>query len=156
MAREKRGGPPREIRAKADGSVALNQNLITKTESLLGIKGYCTNIPEKDLPNSDVITCYHELWNVEHAFRMSKHDLEARPIFHRKGDAVRAHILLCFIALMMGRYLEIATGMSLRKARDLLWSIEEAHFEDTVTHEVFQLRMPLNPVLESPLVVLQD
>ena len=139
---------------KADGAVALNRDLMAKTEALLGIKGYCTNIPEETLPNTDVIACYHALWNVEHAFRMSKHDLEARPIFHRKDQAVRAHVLLCFIALMMGRYLEISTGLSLRKVRDLLWSIEEAHLEDTVTHDVFQLRMALDSVLASPLGTL--
>lgn len=139
---------------KADGAVEINRNLVSKTESLLGIKGYCTNIPEATLSNADVIACYHALWNVEHAFRMSKHDLEARPIFHRKAEAVRAHVLLCFAALMMGRYLEISTGMSLRKVRDLLWSIEEAHLEDTITHEVHQLRMPLDTVLESPLGAL--
>jgi len=136
---------------KGEGKVVLNRELIAKTEALLGIKGYCTNIPEQNLSNDDVIACYHALWNVEHAFRMSKHDLQARPIFHRKDQAVRAHVLLCFVALMMGRYLEILTGMSLRKARDLVWGIEEAHLEDTITGEIFALKMPLDPVLSSPL-----
>ena len=139
---------------KAKEAVALNKNLVAKTELLLGIKGYCTSIPEEVVSNSEVIAHYHALWNVEHAFRMSKHDLQARPMFHRKEDAVRAHVLLCFIALMMGRYLEIVTGISLRKARDLLWSIEEAHLQDTVTLETFGLRMPLDPVMEGPLGTL--
>lgn len=136
---------------KAEGAVVLNKDLVAKTELLLGIKGYCTNIPEETVSNDEVIAHYHALWNVEHAFRMSKHDLQARPMFHRKEDAVRAHILLCFIALMMGRYLEISAGVSLRKARDLVWNIEEAHLEDTITHETFMLRMPLDPVMQSPL-----
>jgi transposase len=136
---------------KAEGAVVFNQELVAKTEELLGIKGYCTNIPESTLSNNQVIEFYHSLWNVEYAFRMSKHDIQARPIFHRESDAVRAHILLCFIALMIGRYLEIISGMSLRKATDLLWSIEEAHLEDTVTHEIFTLRMPLDPINRSPL-----
>lgn len=41
--------------AKREGPVALNRHLIAKTEALLGIKGYCTNIPEKTLSNSDAI-----------------------------------------------------------------------------------------------------
>jgi len=139
---------------KVEADAVLNKDLIAKTELLLGIKGYCTNIPERTVSNDEVIAHYHALWNVEHVFRMSKHDLQARPMFHRKEDAIRAHVLLCFIALMMGRYLEISTGMSLRKARDLLWSIEEAHLDDAVTRETFMLRMPLDPVLQSPLGTL--
>lgn len=53
-----------------------------------------------------------------HAFRMSKSDLQARPIFHHSHDAIRAHVLICFMALMIGKYIEIKTGHSLRPNRN--------------------------------------
>lgn len=56
---------------------------------LLGIKGYCTNIPEQQLSNDKVIEHYHNLWRIEQAFRMSKHDLQTRSVFHRKGDSIQ-------------------------------------------------------------------
>ena len=47
---------------------------------LEGFKGYITNAAK--LPNDEIIKRYSELWQVEKAFRMSKSDLKARPIFH--------------------------------------------------------------------------
>lgn len=121
-------------------SYVLNQELINKTKQLLGIRGYYTNIPEDTLSNEDVVTRYHDLWRVESAFRMAKSDLASRPIFHYTEDAVRVHILICFVALVLGKYIEIKTGVSTRLLRDMLWSISEAHMVDTVTGETFVFR----------------
>ena len=86
-------------------SFILNEELKEKAEKLIGIKGYCTNIPESILSNNQVIEYYHGLWHVEQAFRMSKTDLKTRPIFHYVHDAIRAHVLLCFMALDDGEIL---------------------------------------------------
>ena len=59
----------------------LNQALIEKARSLAGFKGYVTNL---NLPAQEIINHYHGLWHVEATFRMSKHDLRARPIFITK------------------------------------------------------------------------
>ncbi len=66
----------------------LNQHLIDKAYALAGIKGYVTNL---NLPPEEIITAYHQLFEVEASFRMAKSDLKARPIFHRKRDAIEAH-----------------------------------------------------------------
>ncbi len=121
----------------------INVELKTRTEKLLGVKGYVTNIPEEILSNSQVISYYQELWHVEQAFRMSKTDLKARPIFHYNHDAIKAHVLLCFMALMMGKFLEIKTGMSLRRIRDILWNVHEAHIEDKLTGKRITLQSNL-------------
>ena len=47
---------------------------------LEGLKGYVTNIPAELMPAGEVIGSYHDLWQVEASFRMSKSDLRARPI----------------------------------------------------------------------------
>ena len=72
---------------------------------------------------------------------MSKSDLQARPIFHRTQEAIRAHMLICFMALMIGKYLEIKTGLSLRKIREELWLVHEAHILDHRTGEVHVMQM---------------
>ncbi|MDP2670468.1 MAG: IS1634 family transposase [bacterium] len=89
----------------------LNQVLIDKARALVGIKGYVTNLTITD---KQVISYYHELWQVERSFRMSKSDLKARPIFHRKKDAIEAHLTVVFAALAIGRTVEQLTGLSLR------------------------------------------
>lgn len=93
----------------------LNQNLINRTTRLLGLKGYYTDLPEQDLSNKMVIERYHELYKIEQAFRVAKSDLETRPIFHFKEDPIKLHILICFIALVISKHIEIKTELSIRR-----------------------------------------
>ncbi len=132
-------------------SFILNEELKEKAEKLIGIKGYCTNIPENILSNNQVIEHYHGLWHVEQAFRMSKTDLKTRPIFHYMHEAIKAHVLVCFMGLMMGKFLEIKTGLSLRKARDILWNVQEAHIQDTLTGKCIVLQTNIVEFNESGL-----
>jgi len=132
---------------KSDKNAKLfifDEILREKTEILLGVKGYCTNIPEETLSNKQVIAYYHELWHVEQTFRMSKTDLRARPIFHYEHEAVKAHVLLCFIGLMMGKFLELKTKISLRRIRDILWNVHEVHLEDSLTGQKIKLQTNLS------------
>lgn len=132
-------------------TVTLNEALIEKNRLLLGIKGYCTDIPESDLSNQEVIARYHNLWRVEQSFRMSKNDLETRPIFHHKEEAIRAHVLICFVALIIEKYLELSTSLSLVKIRDLIWDITETHIQDKLTKKVFTFSSPTKNIMDSPL-----
>lgn len=134
-----------------DKPFIFDTDLQAKTEKLLGIKGYVTNITEKELPSSEVIGYYRDLWHVEQAFRMSKSDLQARPIFHRTQEAIRAHILICFMALMMGKYLEIKTELSLRKIREELWQVHEAQILDQRTGEIHVMQMDTGKFTDSLL-----
>jgi len=135
-------------------AVELNEPLIEKHKLLLGIKGYCTDIPESDLSNEKVIARYHNLWRVEQSFRMSKSDLETRPIFHHKEDAIRAHVLICFVALIIEKYLELSTKLSLSKIRDLIWNVTETHIQDKLTKKVFTFSSPIKDIMNSSLAEL--
>jgi len=89
----------------------LNQSLVDKAKALIGIKGYVTNV---NLPDKQVINYYHQLWHVEQSFRMSKSDLKARPIFHRKQDAIEAHLTIIMATLAIGKTIERLSGVSLK------------------------------------------
>ena len=82
---------------------------------------------------------------------MSKSDLQARPIFHRTQDSIRAHMLVCFMGLMMGKYMEIKTGVSLRKIREELWKVHEAQILDQSTGEVHVMQMERSKLTNSLL-----
>lgn len=131
--------------------VELNKPLIEKRKLLLGIKGYCTDLSEENLSNEKIISHYHNLWRIEQSFRMSKSDLETRPIFHRKEDAIRSHVLICFVSLIIEKYLELTTKLSLRDIRFLIWNITETHIQDRCTKETFIFRSPTKDIMESPL-----
>ena len=136
---------------KHKDSLELNEELKTKTEKLLGIKGYVTNISIETLSDLQVISYYQELWHVEQTFRMSKTDLKTRPIFHFTHEAIKAHVLLCFVSLMIGKFLELKTGLSLRRIRDILWNVHEAQIEDTRTGKKITLQSNLEDFNKSKL-----
>jgi transposase len=62
-----------------------------------------------------VIDAYHRLWRIEKSFRMSKHDLRARPIYHHKRESIEAHLTIVFAALAGTRFIEDRTGWSIKK-----------------------------------------
>ena len=134
--------------------IELNTALIEKRKLLLGIKGYCTDLPEQQLSNELVIGQYHQLWHIEQSFRMSKFDLQTRPIYHQKQDAIKAHVLICFVALMAEKYLELTTKLSLREIRFLVWNITETQIQDRLTKEIFVFQSPTKEILKSQLASL--
>ena len=142
------------IRKVTKEKIELNTILIEKRRLLLGIKGYCTDLSERQLSNELVISRYHQLWHVEQSFRMSKFDLQARPIYHQKHDAIRAHVLICFVALIVEKYLELTSKLSLREIRFLAMNITETHIQDRVTKEIFTFRSPIKDIMETPLANL--
>ncbi len=72
---------------------------IAQEAALDGIYVIRTSVPATDLNESAVVASYKQLSQVERAFRTLKSvDLEVRPIFHRKDDRIRAHVLLCMLA----------------------------------------------------------
>jgi transposase len=85
---------------------------------------------------------------------MSKYDLEARPIYHRKEDAIRSHVFICFLALIIEKYLELTTQMTLRNIRLLVWNITESHIRDSVTGETFKFTSPTKELMNSQLAQL--
>lgn len=118
----------------------LNDELIDKAKLLLGMKGYYTNVSETVFSDKEIIDRYHDLWHVEHSFRIAKSDLASRPIFHYSEQAIASHILICFTALMIAKYLESLTKLSLRQIIDAIWQIKEVLLLNTLTDTSFTIR----------------
>jgi hypothetical protein len=114
IAGEKSARTPRFITVK-NGTHTLDEASLARARRVVGLKGYVTNIPATLMPAAEVIASYHELWHVEASFRMSKTDLRARPMFHHTRDAIEAHLTIVFAALAIARYLQNATGLSIKK-----------------------------------------
>jgi hypothetical protein len=95
------------------GTKKVNRTLEAKARALAGLKGYITNL--EGVTAEFVIDAYHRLFQIEKSFRMSKHDLQARPIYHRKRDSIEAHLTVVFAALAMSRWIEQATSWSIKK-----------------------------------------
>ena len=104
------------------------------------MKGYYTNVSETVLSDKEIIDRYHDLWHVEHSFRIAKSDLASRPIFHYSEQAIASHILICFTALMIAKYLESLTKLSLRQIIDAIWQIKEVLLLNTLTDTSFTIQ----------------
>lgn len=93
----------------------LDQATIDRARQLAGLKGYVTNLSPQTMPGQGVISAYHDLWQVEASFRMTKSDLRARPVFHHRREAIEAHLTIVFAALAVTRYLTRETDRSIKK-----------------------------------------
>ena len=92
----------------AGGTRSVNRDLEAKARALAGLKGYVTNL---ESPTSEyVMGAYHQLWQIEHSFRVSKTDLRARPIYHHKRESIEAHLTIVMAALAVCHRLERQTG----------------------------------------------
>ncbi len=114
IAGEKRPKGTRFVTTHA-GDATLDEASLARARSLVGLKGYVTNIPSRLMDAGEVVSSYHELWHVEQSFRMSKHDLRARPVFHHQRDAIEAHLTVVMAALAVARHLQETTGISIKR-----------------------------------------
>jgi transposase len=90
----------------------INTPLVAEARRKAGIKGYVTDL---NIPPQEVISACHQLFQVEHSFRMTKSDLKARPIFHHTRDSIDAHLTIVFAGLAVSRYIESRTELSIKR-----------------------------------------
>lgn len=83
------------------GKAAINQSLIDKDALFDGLHGVITNVKEDKAVS--ILSRYHGLWQIEEAFRVNKHDLKMRPIFHWTPPRIKAHIAICFMAFTIAK-----------------------------------------------------
>lgn len=124
------------------GSVTFNREAIAKEEKWDGFYGIASNHPR--LTSTDVLHQYKGLWQVEATFRVCKHELRTRPIFHWSPDRIRAHILICFMALVLERSLEVIlkkrnTPLTPTNIHDALSHCQKIILQEKRTHRLFEM-----------------
>jgi len=134
-------------KSNKENNLEINQTLIDKTKKLHGIKGYYTNLNESQANNEIIIEHYHQLYKIEQNFRIAKSDLQTRPIFHFKEEPIKLHILICFMALITSRHIEIETGVSIKKFIHECKKITDARILNKITNKEIQLRVKFNPLI---------
>ncbi|OXU13933.1 IS1634 family transposase [Sedimentisphaera salicampi] len=91
------------MRVTGEVNCEINEEKYAQAAKFDGLHGVITNV--KDMDDSAVVEHYKQLWLIEECFRISKHDLKIRPIYHWTPKRIKAHILICFIALTCARNL---------------------------------------------------
>ena len=123
-----------------EAKIKLNEDLIEKTTKLLGVKGYYTDIEESVADSKTIIERYHDLYKIEQAFRVSKSDLKARPIFHFKEEPVKLHLLICFMALAVSKHIEIKAETSIRSFLTRCRKVTDARMFNKITKKEIRMR----------------
>ena len=112
--------------AFTDTTTGVNWDLVERARSLAGIKGFVTNIDPAVMDGPAIVAAYHDLYQVERSFRMTKGDLAARPVFHRLEDSIQAHLTVVFAALAVSREAQARTGATINKILKTLRPLRSA------------------------------
>jgi transposase len=135
-------GYQRFLRIEGDSKIVLEEKKLEQAARWDGLHGIITSA--SDLSASEAIEQYKNLWQIEDCFRVSKHDLRMRPIFHWTPKRVRAHILICFLALVCIRCLAYRVRlrfepMSPARIVRTLNSVQASILRDTSTERRYVL-----------------
>jgi transposase len=112
---------------------------------------YAIVTSELDMADSDIIDTYRGLWEIEETFKVTKHTLEARPVYVSRIDRIGAHFLTCFIALVIIRIIQKKTGRkySPEKIIECLNSISCSSEQDNLY--LFDYRSKISDAIGSAL-----
>jgi len=111
----------RYIRQDEHGRLFLNTEKIASEELLDG--KFLISTSDMTLPAEDVVAGYKQLSDVERVFRDMKNILDLRPVYHRLEERIRAHVLLCWLAMVLVRYAENESGLTWHKIIGMIDSI---------------------------------
>ena len=106
-------GYKKYLKVEGESSISLNEEKIQADSRWDGLHGVVTNA--KDLSNREIINQYNNLWQVEEAFRVTKHDLKVRPIYHFKPQRVKAHLAISFTAYALVKHLQYRVKLQYKK-----------------------------------------
>jgi len=129
----------RYVRQTKTGKLKLNREKINQEEQLDG--KFLVRVSDDQLSAEDAALGYKQLWQIERVFKDLKHVIDIRPVYHRLEDRIRAHVLLCWLAMMLIRLAENETGHTWHQMRRHLRRLEVG-IHQTRTGEVWQTNRP--------------
>lgn len=114
------------LKIEGKSTITLDEEKIEAQSAWDGLHGVLTN---SGFSPSEVLEKYKELYHVEAAFRVTKHDLAVRPIYHWKPRRVKAHIAICFASYALVKHMEYRVRLQYKKIsiediRELLMHVQ--------------------------------
>jgi hypothetical protein len=103
-------GLNRYLRATSAGKLRIDHAKIEAEENLDG--KYLLRCSDPRLPAADIATGYKQLLEVERGWRDMKQVIDLRPVYHRLEERIRAHVILCWLALLLIRIAETTAGVT--------------------------------------------
>lgn len=92
------------LKINGESSIEFDEEKLLMESQWDGLHGVVTN--DSDVSLEEILTQYRNLWHVEAAFRVNKHDLKVRPVYHWSPDRVKAHLGIAFMSYALVAMLE--------------------------------------------------
>lgn len=89
---------------KAKSKLSLDEDKIAEEEALDGYYAIVTS--EIDKTDDAIIDIYRGLWRIEETFKVTKSELDSRPVFVSREDHIQSHFLTCYLALVLSKVLQ--------------------------------------------------
>jgi len=122
--------------------VTINQKAIDKDLIFAGYNLLVTS--ETNMSDMDMYDTYHNLWRIEESFKIMKSDLDARPVFLQKEEAIKGHFLICYLTVLIERILQFkvlknrySTNEIFRFIKDFKVTKAETKYINTTTSTDF-------------------
>ena len=119
-------GLHRYLRTTPSGLLRLDAAAVTADARLDG--KYLLRTADPHLSAEDIALGYKQLLEVERGWRDMKQLLDLRPVYHRLEDRIRAHVLLCWLALLLARIVETRANTTWTRARNELQRLHTGTF----------------------------
>lgn len=128
-----------EISGKS--TAKINEDKIVRDARWDGLHGVITNKP---IVGCEIYEEYRRLWVIEESFRINKHNLKMRPIYHFTPNRIRAHILMCYMVFTLIRHLQFqlnkkSHAMSAFRIIDALRDVQASIMQDVVSGMRYKL-----------------
>lgn len=124
-----------------DSSTYLDQNKIELDAAWDGIHGVITN--DKKISAREAIGKYSRLWVIEQAFRINKHNLQMRPIFHWTARRIESHIVMCYMSFAILKQIEYKVALtqkiSINNIIESLIGVQASILKHTKTGDLYRL-----------------
>ena len=135
-------GVKKFTKTEATSKTILDDAKIAEDMAWDGLHGIVTNI--KDASHATILGRYARLWKIEESFRLNKHTLSMRPIFHFKTERIHTHIAICYMAFSVLRHMEYIVNLTQKISPQFileeLMEVQSSVLQDTSTGK--QYRVP--------------
>jgi transposase len=140
-------GYKKYLEVKGEAKLGINEAKMKESARWDGLLGVITNMT--DSAPETLLMYYRGLWQIEESFRINKHDLKMRPIYHWSPHRVKAHIAISFIAFVCVRYLEYILSIRAEKIspeiiRKSLLHVQGSILKDGASGKHFLVTSPLS------------
>lgn len=130
------------------GHARIDEEKITRDAKWDGHHGVITNLESESA--NQILDRYRNLWQIEEAFRINKHDLKMRPIYHWTPSRVKAHISICYVAYALVkqalyRLERQQSPMSFKQLRQELLRVQSSLYVDNRTKKKYLIPSHVTP-----------